>query len=242
MFRFSKEIDLTGYSLLIPSVSVGNVAQLAIDLLIETLKLEKIGMIWHPALIPVIGPQAYDHESDKVTTTAELYVSGDRKLIVMQIRAPLVNAMQADFLEKMTDFIGDRQLADVIILSSSFAHENHSIGSRPHRYTANVKFLSTYSAELDSLQWSKLEGRVIHGGGYATRLLDICTEKQVACFVLFNYVSEGDNTADAVQLVSLMDRLKKPLLPREEDGQKIKLSIPSSWKHLFGNAPPVNVY
>lgn len=242
MFKLNKEVTLTGYTLLVPSVSVGNVAQLATDLLIETLKLEKIGLLWHPALIPIVGPPAYDHDHDQTTTTAELYLSEERKLVVLQIRAPLVGALQSDFLDKLTDFIRDKQLAEVIILSSSFAHENHQVGARPYKYLANEKFLSVHSEAVEALQWSPLDGNVIHGGGYAAKLLAACTGKELAGFLLFMYVSEGDNTADAVQLVSLLDQLKKPLLPREEDGGKIKLAIPSSWKHLFGNAAPVNVY
>ncbi|XP_001647946.2 proteasome assembly chaperone 2 [Aedes aegypti] len=242
MFKLTKELNLTGYTLLVPSVSVGNVAQLATDLLIETLKPEKVGMLWHPALIPIVGPRAYDHDKDQTTTTAELYLSEERKLVAVQIRAPLVGALQSDFLDKLTDFIRDRQLAEVIILSSSFAHENHQVGARPYKYMANERFLSGHSEALEALQWNPLEGNVIHGGGFAAKLLASCTEKELIAFVLFMYVSEGDNTADAVQLVSLLDQLKKPLLPREEDGLKLKLAMPSSWKHLFGNAAPVNVY
>lgn len=243
MFKFSKEITFAGYTLLVPSVSVGNVAQLATDLLIETLKLEKVGLLWHPALIPIVGPPAYDHDKDQTTTTAEVYVSEERKLVVLQIRAPLVGALQPDFLDKLTDFVRDRQLAEVIILSSSFAHENHQVGARPYKYLTNEKFLSVHAGAVEALQWSPLEGNVIHGGVYAAKLLAACTEKEVGAFVLFTYVSEGDNTADAVQLVSLVDQLKQPqLLPREEDGMKIKLAIPISWKHLFGNAAPADVY
>ncbi|XP_058823671.1 proteasome assembly chaperone 2 [Topomyia yanbarensis] len=242
MFKISKDIPLTGYTLVIPTVSVGNVAQLAVDLLIETLKLNKIGLLWHPALIPVVGPPAFDHDVDKITTTAELFASEHRKLLVLQIRAPLVGALQSDFLDELTVFVQDRQLAEIIVLSSSFAHENHQIGARPYKYLANEPFLSGNAETLQALQWAVLEGNVIHGGGYATKLLDACSEKQLACFILFNYVSEGDNRADAVQLVSLLDKLKTPLFPRESDGVQIKLAIPSSWKHLFGNSAPVNVY
>ncbi|KAL1394802.1 hypothetical protein pipiens_002978 [Culex pipiens pipiens] len=221
---------------------VGNVAQLAVDLLIETLKLEKVGLLWHPALIPIVGPPAYDHDQDKLTTTAELYACTERRLLVLQIRAPLVGALQAEFLDRLTDFVRDQSIADVIVLASSFAHENHQVGARPYKYLTNEKFGTAHGETLERLKWDPLDGTVIHGGGYAAKLLEVCTAKELACFTLFNYVSEGDNTPDAVQLVSLLDQLKQPLLPREEDGIKIKLAIPSSWKHLFGNAAPVNVY
>ncbi|XP_058448709.1 proteasome assembly chaperone 2 [Malaya genurostris] len=242
MFKFSKEVSLIGYSFLVPSVSVGNVAQLAVDLLIETLKLEKVGMLWHRALIPAVGPPAFDHDKDKDTTTAELYLSEQCKLLVLQIRAPLVGALQSEFLNELSAFARNQSMAEIIILSSSFAHENHQIGARPYKYLANEKFLTSNAETLQTLQWAALEGNVIHGGGYAAKLMSACNDQQLACFVLFNYVSEGDNRADAVQLLSLLGKLKTTLLPKETDGVQIKLAIPSSWKHLFGNVAPVNVY
>ncbi|XP_055548960.1 proteasome assembly chaperone 2 [Wyeomyia smithii] len=242
MFKFTKELSFAGYLLIVPSVSVGNVAQLAVDLLIETLKMRKIGLLWHPALIPVVGPAAYEHDTDKITTTAELYVSEEKKLLVLQLRAPLVGALQADFVDNLTAFARDKQLLEVVILSSSFAHENHEVGARPYRYLANESYLTEHAEKLQSLQWTRQEGNVIHGGGFAVGLWNACSEKQLASLVLFNYVSEGDNTADAVQLVSLLDQLKQPLLPREAEGTQLKLAIPSSWKHMYGNAAPLNVY
>ncbi|XP_053696089.1 proteasome assembly chaperone 2 [Sabethes cyaneus] len=241
MFKLTKELPFSGYLLIVPSVSVGNVAQLAVDLLIETLKMQKIGLLWHPALIPVVGPAAYAHDTDKITTTAELYVSEQRKLVVLQLRAPLVGALQTDFLDNLSGFARDKQFSEVVILSSSFAHENHQVGARPYRYLANESFLTSRAEKLRTLQWTSAEGNVIHGGGFAVALWNACSEKQLASLVLFNYVSEGDNTADAVQLISLLDQLKQ-LLPREADGVPIKVAIPSSWKHMYGNAAPVNVY
>ena len=47
--------DFTNYSLFIPSISVGNVGQLAIDLLISSLDMQKAGILYHAAIIGYIG-------------------------------------------------------------------------------------------------------------------------------------------------------------------------------------------
>lgn len=45
MFNFTNKISFNGFKLLIPSVGVGNVAQLSADLFIETLKMKKVAMV-----------------------------------------------------------------------------------------------------------------------------------------------------------------------------------------------------
>ena len=43
-----------------PVVSVGNVAQLALDLIISTLDMERFGYLYHEALVPVVGNDPFE--------------------------------------------------------------------------------------------------------------------------------------------------------------------------------------
>ena len=52
-------------------MSVGNVGQLATDLLVTKLKPKKIGMIWHSAIIPLVGGDPYNFSETALTTSAE---------------------------------------------------------------------------------------------------------------------------------------------------------------------------
>lgn len=45
MFNFTNKTNFNGFKLLIPSLGVGNVAQLSADLFIETLKMKKVAMV-----------------------------------------------------------------------------------------------------------------------------------------------------------------------------------------------------
>lgn len=49
-FKLDENIKLNGYTVLFPSVCVGNAAQLAVDLLISTLEMKKIASIWHVSI------------------------------------------------------------------------------------------------------------------------------------------------------------------------------------------------
>ncbi|XP_058115721.1 proteasome assembly chaperone 2 [Anopheles ziemanni] len=244
MFSFKREFDFTGYSFIVPSVSVGNVPQLAVDVVIETLQLEPAGQVWHPALIPIVGPAAFEHEpSASITTSAELYASEERKLLVLQIRAPLVGALQKQFFELLADFVRDRKLARVFLLSSCFSHEKFDIRTGPFRYVSNEPYnQSDAAARLeDGQRWIKHAGGVIHGGGYALKLQEALTSRGVATLVFFMYVSEGDNTAEGLMLARMLHAVSgEQLLPVQAD--QVDVRVPKSWKHLYGTGHPRALY
>ena len=47
-----------------PCVSVGNVGQLAVDLLISTLELEKVGRLHSECVLPVVGNDPFSEKSN----------------------------------------------------------------------------------------------------------------------------------------------------------------------------------
>uniref|UniRef100_A0A182NSR0 Proteasome assembly chaperone 2 n=1 Tax=Anopheles dirus TaxID=7168 RepID=A0A182NSR0_9DIPT len=241
MFRFFQELDFAGYSFVVPSVSVGNVPQLAVDAVIETLQLEPVGLLWHPALVPIVGAAAFEHAaSDTLTTTAELYASETKKLLVLQIRAPLVGSLQQSFLDQLADFVRDRRFARVILLSSCFSHEKFDIRSGPFRFVANELYDGTaYATRLQDERWTKHTGGVIHGGGYAAKLLATLTDRSVPTLIFFMYVSEGDNTSEGMMLARMLNAVSEELiLPAGE----MDFRWPNSWKHLFGTEHPKSLY
>lgn len=54
-----------------PAVSVGNIGQLAVDLLINSLKPVKLAKLDHPVFVPVNGSDPYDENEKDLTTAAE---------------------------------------------------------------------------------------------------------------------------------------------------------------------------
>lgn len=65
-------------------MSVGNVGQLSADLLIQALKCEKAGYIWHPAILPVVGVDPYR------TSSSSLALSAEGKEIFMKLASILL--------------------------------------------------------------------------------------------------------------------------------------------------------
>ena len=57
-----------------PAVSVGNVGQLAVDMVISTLWMERIGYIYHDSILPLVGNDPFAHPesvSCKIVTSCE---------------------------------------------------------------------------------------------------------------------------------------------------------------------------
>lgn len=242
IWKNSEEGDFIGYTLIIPSVAVGNVGQLACDLLISSLDMKRTSSVYHPALIPVLGYDPYDLFSNNLSSCCEVYKCEAQKIAVIQVRAPLVYKYAREFLEDLIASFRDWGIRDVIILTSSFAHEKKYIQTSPFRYLASES--STYKDKLQSRNWLEHElidgGVQIFGGGFASLLFDICKERAMPCLILYKYCSEGDNIPDAYDMViSLTDVV--PLFSDKKDilDQLVK---PVSWKLLFGRPAPSDIY
>lgn len=168
--------------MLLPSIGVGNVAQLSVDLLISTLQLEKVATVWHHSIVPIIGPKAFQHDTSKITTSCELYVSNKKKIATFQIRSPLVAATMMEFFNELIDFLKSNQIAKLILLTSSYAYEQHFIGTNPFGIVADDAFKDTEKEVIKLMKWNEFQGDIIHGKCYwlmfCNSLLDL----------LFNFI------------------------------------------------------
>lgn len=79
-----------------PAVSVGNVGQLAIDLIISTLNMHKIGYFYTDCLVPMVGNNPYataEENSAELSINAEgvLYPSMRQSCVKSQPDSPWVS-------------------------------------------------------------------------------------------------------------------------------------------------------
>jgi len=253
--QFEQTIDnLTGYTVVLPAVSVGNVGQLAMDVLLASLTPSSLGQVHHPSLIPLVGPNPLDDSSTSITTAMQLYKHDPLKLVLLQIRSGIVPGKGPQFLEDFVNWCKSVGVSKVIVLTSSHAHErtDQQISSTPLRFLATPT-LSTPPA------WVQLETRerfpglsrqetpeavFIPGGGIAKRLYDKCLEAAIEVAVLLKFSSEGDNTSDGLMLADYLNQWIN-FLPSAIQGESTKTSqykTPISWRHLFGNPSPVEMY
>lgn len=230
-------LDVADYTVIIPSICVGNAAQLACDLLISSKQLKRIGSLAHPALIPVYGPSAYQHEPNERVASCELYESKENKLLVIQFRAPLIARHTKDFQSKLVEIL--KPARRVVILSGSFGFERRIIEDSPWAYRASDNFKEAHAAQLGNaalVKWKEHTGENIFGGGNALQLYNAFTAEQVPVMLLFRYLLEGDNTTDASLILRELNELCNDFLQLLDHGDgTFKLTVPKSWNLLFGN-------
>ncbi|XP_050727997.1 proteasome assembly chaperone 2-like [Eriocheir sinensis] len=237
--------SLTNYTLILPSVSVGNAGQLAVDLIITNLACEKVGIVHHPALYPLVGGSPYDPSSKEVTTSADLHVLPAHSLAVMQIRVPLIKSERHNFLTELMGWCKSVGIREVVMLASCNAYErwdNNQITGPQLRY------LTSHTTEEDvqglvSVGALELEKRTdeegvsqpfLSGAGFVKHFMEIC---DLPTTVLIKFVEEGDNTMDAVMLLNFLNAWKKLVQDKAATWK-----MPFSWKNMFGRPTPQEIY
>lgn len=236
--RFITSVDLTNHTLIIPTISVGNVPQLTVDLVISTHSLTKVATIWHPAIIPSVGGDPYRENTSEICTACEMYVNSNLKLAVIQLRSGIELKFAINFLNDLRKAIANFNLKNIILLGSTFAYELHNVNSGHFRYISNEPVKEV----MDSLNISLMEkdesGRyLLHGAGITSKMFEVLSST-AKCTVFIKYVSEGDNRPDAHSLLNILYKYVESL----QDKNINNIKIPSSWKYVFGNPPPVGIY
>lgn len=139
------------------------------------------------------------------------------------------------FFSEFNDFLLEQKISSLMILTSSYAHEQHNIDATKSNFAANDSFKASYAAKLESSDWKEFNtsSSVVHGGGFGLKLWRQAVDKSIPACLLFKYVSEGDNRSDAIRFVEQLNELQSNAW--FESG--VRLTMPVSWKALFGNDP-----
>ncbi|XP_066254293.1 proteasome assembly chaperone 2 [Euwallacea similis] len=239
LLNFNKDLDLSGYTLLIPSISVGNVPQLTIDLLITTLKLKNVATLWHPGIVPLIGPDPFNNSLNVICSACEMYVNENFKLAALQFRSTIEKKLVLKFISNLVDCLVEMKLKGVYILATGFDYELHNIENRGNFYFATNENNSEQVIKQTSAQLLKTDHRGkfnVHGAGFGIKLFDSIGTKISACMII-KYVSEGDNINDAMLCFSTLQRF----IGIDEKAAGT-MSIPSSWNYVYGALPPLGLF
>ncbi|OXB76519.1 UNVERIFIED_CONTAM: hypothetical protein H355_004888, partial [Colinus virginianus] len=192
-----------------PAVSVGNVGQLAVDLVISTLGMPKVGYFYTDCLVPMVGNNPYattQENSVELSINAEVYSLPSKKLVVLQIRSPLIKNKYRPFCQALLSWVESSRCARVILLSSSHAYQRD---------------------DEQLLGCSK--------GIHMAVLLKFCSEGDNIpdAFGLVNYLNEW------LQLIKIRRNSSADTCPgREIPDTSSQWKIPSSWRLLFGSGLP----
>ncbi|XP_001180414.3 proteasome assembly chaperone 2 [Strongylocentrotus purpuratus] len=265
----------TGFSLIMPAVSVGNIGQLTCDLLINTLKLTKMGCFSDQSLQPLCGNDAFHSTgiaAGKLVTSAEVFESQEKKIVVIQQRAALVQGRAGEFRRKLIEWIKEKGFSRVILITSCFAYEKTDaiIQSNTCRYLMTPSLEAKKDEFVSNLlKYPQLEKKPaeeglelprqpddipeaardirLSGGGIAKKLFIDCCKEDVPMAVLLLFCAEGDNTPHAMMMASftnaLLHLIPEPTkLPAGTPPWKAMWRPPASWTMLFGGPVDPTIY
>lgn len=255
---FTSTVDISNYTLIIPSVSVGNVGQLATDLIINTLSdVTKIGYIHSAYLHPLVGAEAFDggiagreprtsaKRFGNLSLGCELFASVKHGLLLIQQRTPPIKGKSAAYRSELRKWIKEARIGNVIMLTSSFAHQrlDSQIDDPFCRFlctsAVDAALLDKFQSEL---KWKVLERNdtlagsnpsedrvIIPGGGIATRFFQECMEDGIPLIILLKFCSEGDNMPDSVELASFLNSWLR-ITTSPKVSETTSTSLQSEWK------------
>lgn len=236
LFKFSKEVDLKDFTLIIPSVAVGNVAQLTVDLLITTYNLKKVATIWHLAIIPAAGSDPFIPTSKELSTACELYVNEEYKIAAVQLRSGLEFNRTIAFIKTLRQSLKSFCLKNVVILTSSHAYEMHNVQSNVFRYISNEDCELMKKLDIPVFETNADGKYLVHGSGFAVKMYEMLKD-DLKCTVLIRYCYEGDNRPEAESLLKLVVEVVNLSTENLKN-----IVVPFSWQFVFGNPPPINIY
>lgn len=232
-------------TLIIPTVSIGNVPQLSIDLLTHTLDFKKVGTLDSIYLYPFASPidvaaTGFDTEyNDKrISNALEVYFSEKYELTVIQQRSPIIPSFRQNFVKKIIHpFIAESKFSKVIVLDSSDAGlvEQYNYGDVQLFTNEDILNKSLEALDLGKSDSIKLSPKIPYDYSlYARDLISTVDElnlyTKIELNVLVIFVYEGDNFHDGEVLAA---RLTK-LLANVDISQWVK---PLSWFGVYGDRP-----
>ncbi|CAG8454235.1 4420_t:CDS:2 [Ambispora leptoticha] len=152
--------------LIVPSVSIGNVPQLTVDLLLTTLDVKRVGFIDDDNVIPVAGKRE-DTQAVGITVAiegkfpqiSEIFQSKDQKWTLIQQRAPLIQKHLLRFATNLVSFIERFKFSEVITLASADATRRNDaqLTGTPLRVLTTSSISNDLQKRITSLKLKQLE-------------------------------------------------------------------------------------
>lgn len=106
-------------TLVLPALSIGNVGQLAVDLLVSSTRAERIGYLDDPFVLPCVGNDAYGPiPCGELALPLEAYESTSNSVAFLQQRSPVVKGMLLEFAKNLANFAASSGKKHAVVLSS----------------------------------------------------------------------------------------------------------------------------
>ncbi|EJT98878.1 hypothetical protein DACRYDRAFT_118194 [Dacryopinax primogenitus] len=228
-----------GKTLILPIVSVGNVPQLACDLLIASLGLGRLEILSPEWVISCAGGRQDGVRG--VTTPLEVFGKEGVDLVVLQQRSPAFTMYKDQFTQQITAFVREGEFENVLLLSGAdvIGRDDRHMLSPIFHYpatSAQTPFHTRLTLTTPAFLSSPLPALPpIPGSGLLRRMLALLPAQGPSIGVLLQFAMEGDNRGDAHFLAECAAKVG--------DVRVAKWEEPPSWRvGLFGTPQEQTLY
>ncbi|KAJ3371046.1 Proteasome assembly chaperone 2 [Kappamyces sp. JEL0680] len=217
---------------------------LAIDLIICTLKLQRVATLDSSYIQQLVGVGVFQDDENDVHTAWEAFqgpaLAG---CTVLQLRSLPIEGHGLALAHALASFIQDCQFKDVIILAGldKKYRNDRQLNSSPIRYVAVDSVSEALATALKKSDLIPMEAitdshdlypvTMPPGAGITQFIYNDLANTGVSLLVLTMFVEPGDNCTTAQMLVDALDTLV-PLKPASFKGW----TIPISWASLYGTS------
>lgn len=188
-------------TLILPALSIGNVGQLAIDLLVSSTRAQRIGYLDDPSVLPCVGNDAYATcPQGLLALPLEAYESLYNALTLVQQRSPIVKGMMIEFAKNIADFAATSGKKHIIVLSSLDSGRRQKIDAESN---TQIYYLSS----------SNPDGTDVHCENLGWKILKEYNPEQRRWKQLIS-LAKGDSTEETLSFEDeLVDEDYYPSLP-----------------------------
>ncbi len=212
-----------GATLVLPAVGQGNVGQLALDLLLNTCastgaRVEACGPLRSRFVLPAVGNDAFDSSgaAGQMVSSLELYRIRDKGLVVLQVRAPIVDGARAELAQELARWAAEQGFARLLLLGgadSSTGLEDCEV------MTSELRFCSAdapWRLQLAATGIRELAQPALPSVGRAgllRPLLAACAAADVPAAALVLFCKEGNNVPEACQMAAAANHVLALMAP-----------------------------
>ena len=125
LIREGPALGIAGTSLVVPTLSLGSIDQLALDLLINSLYVQspgsiiRLGRLVTSFVQPVVGGPPFEgREGDALAFSLEVYLVPDSRVVILQQRAPAVQDLHEAFVLSILQWAAEEGVATFTMLSA----------------------------------------------------------------------------------------------------------------------------
>ncbi|PNH04000.1 Proteasome assembly chaperone 2 [Tetrabaena socialis] len=245
---------LAGAVVVLPAVTYANVGELAVDVLVATLRPRPLGPLESNNVLPAVGNDAFDDTAGPGTlsTALELYSVEGRPLIFLQQRAPAMAGRQAAYAAELVGWLREAGVATLVVLTGLDAQlrRDQQLDSSPFRYLASSDDLRAQCASLAGVQEFEPSIRdeelELHHSLPPWPLVKESSAQGLPCVVLGCFAAEGDNAAEGLQLsahaLELLRAMGGEAGSAALQARGLALRTPRSWAGLYGRSYPAEIF